>query len=189
MRIEVPEKFEILVLTGPECSGKTTCSERLSKKYNLPRVSEYARQYLTEFGPKYDFQDLQKITIQQLENEREAHSKHPFIICDTDIVTLEIWSREVFSRSLKIEDERATRKFYLLSYPDIPWESDPLRENPTDRLRLFDLYEEYLIANDLPYIVLKEEDRKSLTLSSNRIFRQKNEVTIPASNRQSNSNP
>ena len=176
MRIDIPERTKILVLTGPECSGKTTCAERLSKKYDLPRVSEYARYYLTENGPEYALDDLQNITMQQLKNEKEASSSHPLIICDTDIVTLEIWSLEVFGRSLHITDERAGSKLYLLSYPDIPWEPDPLRENPNDRLRLFDRYEEYLISNDLPYVILKENDRQSLELRSNRIPQQKNNV-------------
>ena len=34
---------------------------------------------------------------------------------------------------------------YFLCKPDIPWEPDPLRENPEDRERLFKLYERGLL--------------------------------------------
>ena len=29
---------------------------------------------------------------------------------------------------------------FIYYKPDIPWESDPLRENPYDRIKLFEIY-------------------------------------------------
>ena len=165
MKIDLPANIEIIVLTGPECSGKTTTANRLADQYNLPRVKEYAREYLTENGPNYDFEDLEKITQIQLDTEIKANQEHPLIICDTDQVTLEIWSLEVFDTSLNLKDARALKKHYLLCCPDIPWEPDPLRENPLDRDRLFDRYKTYLEERKLPFTILNESERRALEIT------------------------
>lgn len=51
---------------------------------------------------------------------------------------------------------------YFLCKPDIPWEPDPLRENPEDRKRLFKLYERDLLGLGASYNVLSGniEERK-----------------------------
>ena len=165
MNIDIADSTEILVFTGPESSGKTTCAEQTAQKYQLPRVKEYAREYLTAQGLKYTFKDIQNIAEKQVESEIYANQKHPLIICDTDLVTLEIWALEKFGLSLELNDQLLVKKHYLLCFPDIPWEPDPLRENPDDRKRLFERYEEYLRALDVSFTVLSEDDRKLLKIS------------------------
>jgi len=164
MIINISPSTEILVFTGPESSGKTTCAERFSTIYQLPLVEEYARVYLTTHGSAYTFQDIQKIAQKQKELEIQTHQENPLIICDTDIVTLEIWALEKFDRSLEMSDILKSKKHYFLCYPDIPWEPDPLRENPEDRLRLFDRYQAYLKASEASFTVLKGDNKKELQL-------------------------
>ena len=48
-------------------------------------------------------------------------------------------------------------RFYLLCKPDIPWESDPLRENPNDRIKLFDIYKMELDNLGHKYYIVKEK--------------------------------
>lgn len=164
MKIEISKNTEILVFTGPESSGKTTSAENLAKEYRLPLVGEYARTYLNTNGHDYTLEDIQNIASQQIKNEVDSKRENPLIICDTDIITLEIWALEKFGRSLEIKDELILKKHYLLCYPDIPWEPDPLRENPEDRVRLFELYENYLANLDIPFSLLKSEDRNEIQL-------------------------
>jgi nicotinamide riboside kinase len=164
MKIDFLESTEILVFTGPESSGKTTCAKRISTKNQLPLLEEYAREYLTLHGPKYTFEDIQNIASTQIGRESKLNSTSPLIICDTDIITLEIWALEKFGCSLGISDKLLRKKHYLLCYPDIPWEPDPLRENPKDRIRLFDRYEAYLNGLQVPFTVLKEYDRNTFLL-------------------------
>ena len=50
---------------------------------------------------------------------------------------------EVMNRVPQLISElykRQSRGLYLLCYPDLAWELDPLRENANDRLRLFEIY-------------------------------------------------
>lgn len=164
MKIKISKDTEILVFTGPESTGKTTCAQRLVNEYGFPLVEEYARTYLNNHGSDYTLDDVRKIASQQIKNEINTNEKYPLIVCDTDIVTLEIWALEVFGSSLEIKDGLISKKHYLLCYPDIPWESDPLRENPEDRLRLFERYEAYLVKIGASYTVLKDGGRNDLQI-------------------------
>lgn len=164
MKIKISKNTEILVLTGPESSGKTTCAQRLANKYQLPLVAEYARTYLNNHGSEYTLKDVHNIASQQVNNEVSMNNNYPLIICDTDIITIEIWALEVYGKSLEMKDDLMLKKHYLLCYPDIPWEPDPLRENPEDRMRLFVRYEALLVKIGASFSVLEGEDRNDLQL-------------------------
>ena len=77
---------------------------------------------------------------------------------DTDILNIKIWGLEKFGR-VHPEIERLVRTLKydlrLLCRPDIPWEPDPLRENPHDRDRLFDVWERELRACGFPYVIIE----------------------------------
>ena len=45
--------------------------------------------------------------------------------------------------------------YYLLCYPDIPWEYDPQRENPNDRVELFEIYRAKIVSLGVDYQIVK----------------------------------
>ncbi len=146
------------VFTGPECSGKSTLANITSQNFDLPLVEEYARYFLSQLQQPYIEEDLDKIAIGQFSAENKNHS-HSKIICDTDLITLFIWKEELYNKSKiswakSLETYRDTRH-YLLCKPDIPWQADPLRENPYDRDRLFEIYKEKLDIFGLKYSVIE----------------------------------
>jgi nicotinamide riboside kinase len=55
--------------------------------------------------------------------------------------------------------EQALRDYpmdvYLLCYPDMPWQPDPVRENPDIREYLFDWYEREIQALGIPYYIIR----------------------------------
>jgi nicotinamide riboside kinase len=81
----------------------------------------------------------------------------PLVIWDTDPMVYKIWVNEVYQEDWKeIKDaiDQLHPDILLLCKPDIPWEYDPLRQNPNDRDRLFEIFEkEYRISNS-DYIVI-----------------------------------
>ena len=144
-----------IAITGPESSGKTTLTEKLAVKYNASSVPEFARNYLLERNGIYNQHDLDTIAIGQV-NSLEA-IKTNFLICDTEMTVIKIWSEFKYkSCSETILNLYKQQKFdhYFLCYPDIPWEEDPLRENPNDREMLFDIYLNELKKNNLPFTVI-----------------------------------
>jgi len=144
-----------IAITGPESSGKTTLTEKLAIKYNASSVPEFARNYLLDRNGIYNQHDLDTIAIGQV-NSLEAIQTN-FLICDTEMTVIKIWSEFKYkSCSEIILNLYKQQKFdhYFLCYPDIPWEEDPLRENPNDREMLFDIYLNELKKNNIPFTVI-----------------------------------
>lgn len=148
----------LFVFTGPECCGKSTLSEYTANRLSLPLIPEYARTYLQKNGPSYREADLNEIA--SVQQHLEINISGEQIICDTDLLTLYIWKKEVF----KIDDTgllnalKLHHRHYLLCTPDIPWIADPLRENPLDRHRLFTLYHDLINELGFNYVVLDATD-------------------------------
>ncbi|HAL42009.1 MAG TPA: hypothetical protein DCP57_06155 [Gammaproteobacteria bacterium] len=151
-----------IVITGPESSGKSTLAAWLSQRLGLPLQQEEARSYL---GGQSGYLPSDLIRIQERQSQREmALADAPGAILDTDILTLMIWWREKYGPLPILFNDawhRRSPRVYLLCRPDIPWEPDPLRENPLDRDRLFDLYQYEMRLRQVPYRIVQGdgEDR------------------------------
>jgi nicotinamide riboside kinase len=159
MKNNIPNGKQIIVVTGPESSGKTTLVNRLKADFGIPIVPEFARAYLEQNGADYNFIDLEIIGKCQSIQELEAHNIYPVIVCDTDIITIDIWAMEVFGKSILLPNNNTAAKHYLLCKPDIPWEPGPFRENPNDRDRLFQMYCEYIKERGFSFEILDKEAR------------------------------
>ena len=131
-----------IAITGPESSGKTSLASALAEKLGVVWVPEYARNYLMERGGNYSREDLDKIARGQFESWN-MQSDQDFLISDTEMVVMKVWSEFKYgSSSHTINSLLHNQDFdhYFLCRPDIPWEDDPLRENPDQRDQLFTLY-------------------------------------------------
>ena len=143
------------VITGPECSGKSTLAEALAKNYNCFLVKEFARNFLDQLDRSYNYYDLLNIAKNQYANEKKMEKmSEKILICDTSIHTIKIWSHDKFNKcDPKIYDIKENYKHYFICSPDIPWQYDPLRENPKDRNRIFNIYLEEL--KNKPFTIIK----------------------------------
>jgi NadR type nicotinamide-nucleotide adenylyltransferase len=145
-------------VTGPESTGKTTLTKKLANHFEASWVKEYARTYLDKFGPKYQYDDFSKIVEGQILEEIVAeHADSPLIFFDTSMLVLKIWGMRKWGQVPPVVDQRLSSgiyHLYLLCYPDLPWEPDPLRENPFDRQELFMEYEEALNKYKLDYRII-----------------------------------
>ena len=147
-----------IVITGPESSGKTTLARQLAQHLKTQAVEEYAREYLNQLARPYVEADLEAIAKGQLAQEQAINTHESgILIIDTSLEVIKIWSEVRFGRvapwileALK----KHRRDFYLLCQPDLPWEFDPLRENPNDRWLLYERYERELKSMQVPFATI-----------------------------------
>ncbi|MFC4689022.1 AAA family ATPase [Dokdonia genika] len=161
---QVPSSCIRVCLFGPESSGKSTLSRKLSEHYNAPLVEEFARKYLQELWEKEKKicrpKDLLPIAVGQIDLENKAAaSTDRLIICDTDLLTTKVYSEAYYDgwcpellEKIALENQY---DLYLLTYIDTPWEEDDLRDRPHRRLEMFKAFESALIKYNRPYIIMK----------------------------------
>jgi len=149
----VLNKIQIVVITGPECSGKTTLARQLAQSLGEPWVPEFARKYLSTINRPYVQQDLLEITKGQLQAiEESIQSSKKWLISDTGPEVIQIWHRDKFGpEPPELTALAAAFKptIYLLCKPDIPYVPDPLREDPLRRDELFERYVELLQSKNV----------------------------------------
>ncbi len=165
-----------IVITGPESSGKTFLSKQLAKEFTVPFVPEFAVEYLMNTGGHYDYDDLLNISIGQIESEDRILREHNsnLLICDTDLITIKIWSQVKYGKvDNQILDFIKNREYtyYLLCKPDIPWEYSEFRENPNDRDDLFVLYEKELKLYQKKYGIISGSYDDRVELARNVVRR------------------
>lgn len=148
-----------IALIGPESTAKSTLSANLANHYKTVLVKEYAREYLSRLKEKYTADDILRIAKEQLKKEQQLLPEaNKFIFVDTELILTKVWCEDVFNTCPDwISENIITHQYdlYLLTYPDIPWEEDPLRENPHRRELLFDWYEKELKKINATYRIIK----------------------------------
>lgn len=154
-----------ILITGPECSGKSTLAEQLSQKLQIPWFPEYARTYLEEYGPQYNQADI--LTIGQTHHQL-LHSFTPDqpLILDTYLLNLLIWSEYKYDQAdawILEETQKAQFDHILLLSPDLDWQQDGLRESKGQREELFDRYLQKLKAFDMSYQIIKGQGQERLS--------------------------
>jgi nicotinamide riboside kinase len=164
-----------IAIAGPESSGKTTLCEALAAHFpDSKLISEYAREYLELHHPdgNYSIDDVRSMFTEQLSRWLESlESDTQFVIWDTDPTVYKIWVNEVYKedwKEIKIAVDEMHPDILFLCKPDIPWEYDPLRQNPNDRDRLFEIFKvEYRKSNsDYVLILGNHEQRKMIALEA-----------------------
>lgn len=156
-------------VVGPECTGKTVLSKALATHYKTDWVAEYARAYLGKLGRTYDEADLLKIAHGQLRMEDEwVRDANKLLVCDTNLIVIKIWSEVKFGKVdediIRLMSAR-TYDLYLLTYIDVPWENDPLREHPERREELYGLYLSELKKLSTPYVEVRGQIEQRTKIS------------------------
>ena len=154
-----------VVVTGPESTGKTTLSKHLSEHFQCSHVVEFARNYLNGLNRPYEQSDLLLMAKGQLNSELGFLKQGNLLIEDTDLLTFKIWSEFKYGECdewIVSQLKNNLPDLYLICYPDLTWEYDPLRENPEDGLELFDIYKEEIEKLGVPFRIIKGEGEKRI---------------------------
>ncbi|WP_100610230.1 AAA family ATPase [Confluentibacter lentus] len=160
-----------VVLFGPESTGKTTLSMQLARYYNSVWVPEYAREYLqnkwNNERKTCEADDLLPIAMGQMKLENKlAQKTDSILICDTDLLETKVYSEAYYlgycDPILEKYALENTYDLYFLTYIDTPWEADDLRDKPDHREAMFKAFENALIDNNRPYVLLKGNKKERL---------------------------
>ncbi len=152
-----------IVVTGPECTGKSWLSHQLARKTSGLWLPEYARYYISHLKRPYNKEDVMHIATMQIELESGMVAANPaYLLLDTGLIITKVWLEHVYGSSPAWLDEAIKampRHLHLLCYPDLPWQPDPLRENKDLRMYFFDWYRSELEKYGFDYRIIKGEQR------------------------------
>jgi nicotinamide riboside kinase len=153
-----------VAVVGPESCGKSTLAQKLAQHLDGKYVPEMARSYFENHAHSiYTINDVIAIAQLQQETEDMMASKFPIVLCDTSPLVSRIWAEVRFGHcpsQIEALDMQSNYTFTLLCAPDLPWEPDPLRENPHNREKLFQIYAHYLRLNSTPHAIITGQGLK-----------------------------
>lgn len=152
-----------VVLFGPESTGKSTLATQLAAYYNTVFVPEYSRIYAEEklrASKILTKDDVLPIAEGQMKLENKLTPKaNKVLICDTDLLETKVYSESYYDglcdpvlEKYAIEN---SYNLYFLTYIDMPWVADDLRDRPHDREAMFTAFENALKTYHKPYVLLK----------------------------------
>src|SRR5215204_5153705 len=86
-----------VVVTGSECTGKTTLAARLALHFGCLWVPEFSRQYAHHAARELTADDVEPIARGQRESERRiAAAADNLLILDTDLLSTVVYSRHYY---------------------------------------------------------------------------------------------
>lgn len=138
-----------VVLTGSESTGKTTLAGAVAQAMRSLWVPEYARTYAERVQRPLSAHDVPLIArghlkaVETVEGEWRARfaarTDAPPLVLDTDLLSTVVYARYYYGTCPSwIEDavQSSLGDLYLLCLPDLPWEADGVRDQPTSRAEL-----------------------------------------------------
>jgi len=157
-----PTTPTVVVLTGPECTGKTTLAEWIARAYDTACSPEYARAY-ADAHPILGADDVAPIARGQIASEDAAAAEaaahgRPLVVRDTDLVSTVVYARHYYGACPSwIEDAARARRgaLYLLCAPDVPWVADGVRDRPHARDAMLDEFRAALESLGGAYIEVR----------------------------------
>ncbi len=135
-----------VVVTGPECTGKTTLARAIASRLHAPWVPEASRAYAEARGGVLSASDVEPIATATRNALRQATAAGPAVlVADTDLVSTVIYARAYYGSCPNwIVDECRVQlgDLYLLCDTALPWQADGVRDRPaaSDRAAMYDAF-------------------------------------------------
>ena len=130
-----------VVVTGPECTGKTTLAAALADLFGAPWTPEASRRFAEEASEPLSAGTVAPIARLTMRLEDEARAASPtLLIRDTDLVSTIVYARHYYGsvEAWIVAEARARRAdLYLLCAPDLPWTPDGIRDRPDQRDEMY----------------------------------------------------
>lgn len=153
--------MKVLVLTGPESSGKSWLAGRIHARFGGVVVSEYVRYFIDRHERDTTYADIPAIAQGQLAWEDAARLQGPdLLILDTHLLSNILWSQALFGDCPAWLEGALLQRHYdlhlLLSPDNVEWVADGQRCQPelAHRKAFFDSTLQWLQRHGQPLQVV-----------------------------------
>jgi NadR type nicotinamide-nucleotide adenylyltransferase len=144
-----------IVLTGGECTGKTTLARALAARWETAWAAEAAREVALERGSALGPGDVPVIARAHVRLADEAsraasEAGRSVVFFDQDLLSTVVYARHYYGACPAwVERLAAERRgdLYLLCRPDLPWAADGVRDRPAAREEIHALFAEALAVS------------------------------------------
>ena len=165
-----------VVVTGSECTGKTTLAMELAEHYGTVWVPEFVRQFVEAKGSAPEYADVEAIARGQIALEDRMTAKAAeVLIQDTDLLSTVVYSQHYYGDCPRwIEEELRARAgdFYLLACIDVPWSPEGDQHDRGDRREeMHGLFRAALEYRGLNFVELHGSPRERLDMAVSQINR------------------
>lgn len=150
--------MKVLVLTGPESSGKSWLASEIQTRFGGLVVGEYVRYFIDEQRRDTCYADIGEIARGQLAWEDAARAAKPsLLILDTHLLSNMLWSRCLFGDCPGwLENELLARRYdqhLLLDPAGVPWIEDGQRCQPqlAERQAFHQACRDWLLRHGQPF--------------------------------------
>ncbi|OOW03079.1 AAA family ATPase [Pseudomonas qingdaonensis] len=154
--------MKVLVLAGPESSGKSWLGGEIQAHFGGELVGEYVRHFIDEQRRDTCYADIDPIARGQLVWEDAARARQPeLLILDTHLLSNMLWSRVLFNDCPAwLEQALLARRYdlhLLLSPAGVPWVGDGQRCQPRleERQAFFEASRQWLQRHGQPMHVIE----------------------------------
>lgn len=154
--------MKVLVLTGPESSGKSWLAASIQQTFGGLIVGEYVRHFIDQQQRDTCYADITPIAQGQLAWEDAARAAAPaLLILDTHLLSNMLWSQTLFGACPPWLEEQLLARHYdlhlLLSPADAPWVADGQRCQPdlVDRQDFYRNCQAWLQQHQQAHVVIE----------------------------------
>jgi NadR type nicotinamide-nucleotide adenylyltransferase len=162
-----------IVVTGSECTGKTTLATSLASAYGVECVPEFVREFIATMGGRPQYSDHGPIARGQKALEDEYRNRAgKLLIHDTDLVSTVAYCRHYFGRCPEWIEAAATVRrapLYLLCDIDVPWIEDGFRDRGDRREEMHSLFRTVLDEFGANYVTVAGNPERRLAAARDRI--------------------